>query len=795
MNEKPRESAERQRVRVAITGAVQGVGFRPFVYRLATSLRLTGWVGNSSHGVLIEAEGDEASLQQFLLRLSRERPPRSFIQSLEPTMLDPVGFERFDIRPSLDAGTPSALVVPDIALCDECLRELFDPADRRYRYPFINCTNCGPRFSIVEALPYDRPNTTMKAFAMCEECRREYEDPGNRRFHAQPNACPRCGPQLALWNPAAQVLVVRDAALRSAADAIRGGQIVAIKGLGGFHLVVDARNEAAVARLRARKVREEKPLALMYPAIDGVRADCEVSPLEERLLLSPEAPIVLLRRRGGRVGRVGRASVGTGLQPGTRTGDGYDVTDAVAPGTPEFGVMLPYTPLHHLLLRELGFPIVATSGNLSDEPICTDEREAVERLAGIADLFLVHDRPIARHVDDSVARVVLGRELVLRRARGYAPLPVRLAHDHPPVLAVGAHLKNTIAASVGSQVFVSQHIGDLETEQAFKAFRQVIGDFGRLYAFTPSIVACDAHPNYLSTWYARELAVPVVAIQHHEAHVLACMAENELTPPVLGVSWDGTGFGLDGTIWGGEFLLVTDQGCDRRAALRSFPLPGGEQAIKEPRRSALGLLFEAFGREALAWTHLPPVAAFAETDLKVLESLLIRAVNAPRTSSAGRLFDAVASLAGLHQRVRFEGQAAMALQFAADEAVEDEAYEIPISAGQGSSPAGPPFQILDWAPMLREILDDIEHAAPAARISARFHNALANAIVAVATRVGHEQVALTGGCFQNALLLERAVRRLRSAGFRPYWHQRIPPNDGGIALGQVVGAIRQSMVI
>jgi hydrogenase maturation protein HypF len=781
MNEKPRESGERQRVRVAITGAVQGVGFRPFVYRLATSLRLTGWVGNSSHGVLIEAEGDEASLQQFLLRLSRERPPRSFIQSLEPTMLDPVGFERFDIRPSLDAGTPSALVVPDIALCDECLRELFDPADRRYRYPFINCTNCGPRFSIVEALPYDRPNTTMKAFAMCEECRREYEDPGNRRFHAQPNACPRCGPQLALWNPAAQVLAVRDAALRSAADAIRGGQIVAIKGLGGFHLVVDARNEAAVARLRARKVREEKPLALMYPAIDGVRADCEVSPLEERLLLSPEAPIVLLRRRGG---QVGQASVGTGLQPGA-------VADAVAPGTPEFGVMLPYTPLHHLLLRELGFPIVATSGNLSDEPICTDEREALERLGGIADLFLVHNRPIARHVDDSVARVVLGRELVLRRARGYAPLPVRLAHDHPPVLAVGAHLKNTIAASVGSQVFVSQHIGDLETEQAFKAFRQVIGDFGRLYAFTPSIVACDAHPNYLSTGYARELAVPVVAIQHHEAHVLACMAENELTPPVLGVSWDGTGFGLDGTIWGGEFLLVTDRGCARRAALRSFPLPGGEQAIKEPRRSALGLLFEAFGKEALAWTHLPPVAAFAETDLKVLESLLIRAVNAPRTSSAGRLFDAVASLAGLQQRVRFEGQAAMALQFAADEAIEDEAYEIPISAGQADVDH---HLVLDWAPMLREILDDIEHGVPAARISARFHNALANAIVAVATRVGHEQVALTGGCFQNALLLERAVRRLRSAGFRPYWHQRIPPNDGGIALGQVVGVIRQSMV-
>jgi hydrogenase maturation protein HypF len=787
MDKNLRQSAERQRVRITITGAVQGVGFRPFVYRLATSLHLAGWVSNSSHGVLIEAEGDEASLQQFLVRLSRERPPRSFLQSLEPTFLDPVGFERFDIRPSLGAGAPSALVVPDIALCDDCLRELLDPADRRHRYPFINCTNCGPRFSIVEALPYDRPNTTMKAFAMCGECRREYEDPGNRRFHAQPNACPRCGPQLALWSAEGRVLEAGDAALRSAADAIRDGQIVAVKGLGGFHLVVDARNAAAVARLRARKGREEKPFALMYPAIDCVRADCEVSPLEERLLLSAEAPIVLLRRRVkvGQVGRVGQVG-----QVGNR------VAEEVAPGTPEFGIMLPYTPLHHLLLGELGFPVVATSGNLCDEPICTDEREAVDRLAGVADLFLVHDRPIARHVDDSVARVVLGRELVLRRARGYAPLPVGLARENAPMLAVGAHLKNTIAASVGSQVFVSQHIGDLETEQAFKAFRQVIGDFGRLYAFTPSVVACDAHPDYLSTEYARQSAVPVVAVQHHEAHVLACMAENELKAPVLGVSWDGTGFGLDGTIWGGEFLLVTDRRCDRRAALRTFALPGGEQAVKEPRRSALGLLFEVFGEEALTWSHLPPVAAFAAGDLKVLAGLLARGVNAPRTSSAGRLFDAVASLAGLHQRMRFEGQAAMALQFAADERIEDEAYTMSMTVGPSDARTSGPSDvgdrlIVDWAPMLREILDDVEHHVPAGKISARFHNALVNAIVGVARSVGHEQVALTGGCFQNALLLERAVGRLRAAGFRPYWHQRIPPNDGGISLGQVVGAARE----
>ncbi len=799
-----RESAEResadqpevrppadQRVRIAIKGAVQGVGFRPFVYRLATSLRLTGWVSNSSDGVVIEAEGHDTALREFLVRLPKERPPRSFIQSFEPTFLDPLGFARFDIRPSLESGAPSALVLPDIALCDDCLRELLDPDDRRYRHPFINCTNCGPRFSIIQRLPYDRPGTTMKAFAMCDECRREYEDPGDRRFHAQPNACPRCGPQLGLWDGGGRVLETRDPALRAAAGAVRDGRIVAIKGLGGFHLVVDARSAAAVARLRARKVREEKPFALMYPSLDCVRADCEVSPLEERLLLSAESPIVLLRRLAQRRLSSDVRSPGSEetSDPGHRTPD--DVVEDVAPGNPELGVMLPYTPLHHLLLRDLGFPIVATSGNLSDEPICTDERDAVDRLAGIADVFLVHDRPIARHVDDSVARVVLGREMVLRRARGYAPLPVTVDGAGAPVLGVGAHLKNTIAASVGSQVFVSQHIGDLETDQAFKAFRQVIDDFRRLYVFTPSIVACDLHPDYLSSGYARESGVARVEVQHHEAHVLACMAENEMKPPVLGVSWDGTGLGTDGTIWGGEFLLVTDRGCARRAALRTFALPGGDRAVKEPRRSALGLLFEAFGEEALGWSHLPPVAAFGAADLRVLGGLLARSVNAPRTSSAGRLFDAVASLVGLHQRVRFEGQAAMALQFAADPRIEDQAYQV--SVGQGFSPADQ--LAVDWAPMLREILSDLEHHVPVGSIAVRFHNALVNAIVAVATRVGHEQVALTGGCFQNALLLERAVLRLRAAGFRPYWHQRIPPNDGGIALGQVVGAWRALKVV
>ena len=788
---------ERQRVRVVIKGAVQGVGFRPFVYRLATTLNLTGWVSNSAHGVLVEAEGDEERLQQFVVRLSSDRPPRSFIQSLEPTFLDAVGFERFEIRASVGADAPSALVIPDIAVCDDCLRELFDPADRRYRYPFINCTNCGPRFSIVEALPYDRPNTTMKAFVMCEACRREYGDPGNRRFHAQPNACPRCGPQVRLWDAGARPLSGADGAIHAAADAVRAGAVVAVKGLGGFQLVVDARNAAAVARLRARKAREEKPFALMYPTIDDVRADCEVSPLEERLLRSAEAPIVLVKRRSPAFARHGAAAErrrDSRPEDGERRLTGTGVVEEVAPGIPELGAMLPYTPVHHLLVRDLGFPIVATSGNRSDEPICTDEREALERLAGIADVFLVHDRPIARHVDDSVARVALGRELVLRRARGYAPLPVVLARDGPPVVAVGAHLKNTIAASVGRQAFVSQHIGDLETEQAYKAFTTVIADFERLYAFSPAILACDAHPDYLSTVYARQSAVPVVAVQHHEAHVLACIAENEVRGPVLGVSWDGTGLGTDGTIWGGEFLLVTDGGCDRRAALRTFALPGGEQAVKEPRRSALGLLFEVFGGDVFGWSHLAPVAAFGTTELKVLAGLLARAVQAPRTSSAGRLFDAVASLAGLHQRVRYEGQAAMALQFAADQRIEAEAYEIALARRADSRTLGlsddRDLIVVDWAPMVGQIIEDLQRRVPAATIAARFHNGLVQAIVAVASRIGHEQVALTGGCFQNALLLERAVRQLRAVGFRPYWHQRIPPNDGGISLGQVVAARR-----
>ena len=473
-----------ERAKVIVRGAVQGVGFRPFVYRLARELGLNGWVLNSARGVFLEVEGEGESVRKFLLRLEREKPPRAIIQSLEFAILDPAGYRDFEIRYSDESGEKSVLILPDIATCPDCLRETFDPRDRRYRYAFTNCTNCGPRFSIIEALPYDRPNTSMRKFVMCDRCDREYHDPANRRFHAQPNACPHCGPQLEFWNPDGRVLACGDQALRQAEDVVRSGGILGLKGLGGFQLIADAGNESAVVKLRSRKHREEKPLALMAPSLGAIRELCAVSELEERLLLSPESPIVLLER-STRAGRL---------------------ASSLAPANPCLGFMLPYTPLHHLLLRDLCCEIVATSGNLTDEPICIDEREAVERLGGIADGFLVHDRPIVRHVDDSVVRVIRGRELVLRRARGYAPLPVHLKEPLPCVLALGAHLKNSVALSVGSEVFVSQHIGDLATSQAFEAFRRVSKDFPQLWEAKPEIIACDLHPEYLSTKHARQLS-------------------------------------------------------------------------------------------------------------------------------------------------------------------------------------------------------------------------------------------------------------------------------------------------
>ncbi len=750
-----------------VRGAVQGVGFRPFVYRLATELQLRGWVVNSAQGVFIEVEGARDTLRQFLFQLEKEKPPRAVVHSLESSFLDPVGYGAFEIHETENRGEKTTLILPDIATCADCLREIVDPTNRRFRYPFTNCTNCGPRFSIIEALPYDRANTSMKKFAMCAECEREYHDPLDRRFHAQPNACPKCGPRVQLWDDSGAMISERDEALRQANEVIRAGKILALKGLGGFQLIVDARNESAVVRLRQHKHREERPFAIMFPSLDAVRMDCEISELEERLLLSPESPIVLLCRL---------SAIRNHCQSGS---DQSAICSAVAPRNPNLGVMLPYTPLHHLFMRELDFPVVATSGNLSDEPICIDERDGLERLRGIADFFLVHDRPIVRHGDDSIARIMCGRELVLRRARGYAPLPVHLKTTLPTVLAVGAHLKNTVALSVGADVFISQHIGDLETEQAYRAFQRAAEDLPQLYDAKIDIVACDMHPDYLSTKFATHLPIPAHPVQHHWAHVAACMAENEIEPPALGVAWDGTGYGLDGTIWGGEFLFANDQSLERVAHFRQFRLPGGQAAIKEPRRVALGLLYEMFGDEI--WERRELTSAFSETELALLRQMIAKRINTPVTSSVGRLFDAVASLVGLRHRASFEGQAAMEMEFAI-ESPTNESYSFEISEGLP--------RIVNWQPMMKEILNDLRRAQSVATISAKFHNTLAEIIVAVAKQIDQEKIVLTGGCFQNRCLTEATINRLIKEGFRPYWHQRVPPNDGGIALGQIISAAR-----
>jgi hydrogenase maturation protein HypF len=757
----PKGPPEPLRAKVTVHGAVQGVGFRPFVYRLAAELRLCGWVLNCSQGVIIEVEGPLDFVQRFLARLEKEKPPLAIIQSLESSFLDVAGYQGFEIRYSDHAGPKTALILPDIAICADCLRETFDPANRRYRYPFTNCTNCGPRFSIIEQLPYDRPNTSMRRFKQCPECEAEYHDPLNRRFHAQPNACAKCGPHLELWDRSRNVLAVENAALVKAAELIAQGKVVALKGIGGFQLICTAREDEVVIRLRQRKRREGKPFALMYPALDQVSSDCVVSDLEERLLRSPGSPIVLLMRR-----------------PGEST-----IASTVAPGSRTLGVMLPYTPLHYLLIRELNFPVIATSGNLANEPICIDETEALDRLKDIADFFLVHNRPIVRHVDDSVARVVCNREMVLRRARGYAPLPIRMKEPLPSVLAVGAHLKNTVALNVGRDVFISQHIGDLETPMALAAFHQTVADLPKLYDTQPELVACDLHPDYISSKYATGTHRTVERVQHHWAHVLACMAENELDPPVLGVSWDGTGYGTDGTIWGGEFLVPDQDSFQRVAYFRQFRLPGGEMAVKEPRRTALAILFEIWGQDGLEDEGLAPVAQFSKTERGLIRRMLAKGVSAPVTSSAGRLFDAVASLLGIRQVVTFEGQAAMELESVIGSEVT-EAYPFRLTN------AVP--QIIDWAPMISEILIDLRRGISPGTISAKFHNTLADIVVEVARQVVTPKIVLTGGCFQNRYLLEQAVRRLSQAGFKPYWHQRVPPNDGGIALGQIAAAARVS---
>ncbi|BFM38756.1 carbamoyltransferase HypF [Synechocystis sp. LKSZ1] len=736
-----------QHLRVTVQGKVQGVGFRPFAYRLAKGLGVNGWVQNSSRGAVLSLEADALILAEFLERLRTQLPPPGQIEDWEIETYPLVHFTQFEIRASVP-GPKTATILPDLATCPACLVDIFDPQNRRYRYPFTNCTHCGPRYSIIEGLPYDRGATSMRAFPLCPACEQEYRDPGNRRFHAQPNACPACGPQIELWDTTGQVIAQKQEALTKTLEALQAGKIVAIKGLGGFQLWVDAHQEGAVQRLRQRKHRPAKPLAVMYPQLNQIAEDCDVGQEEADLLTSPAAPIVLLRKKSN-----------------------FSLAPSLAPNNPELGAMLPCTPLHHLLLKDYGGPVVATSGNVAGEPICIENAEALQRLSAIADLFLVHNRPIVRPVDDSVVRVIQGQPLMIRRSRGYAPLPLTLPQALPsPTLAVGGQLKNTLAIAMGNQAYLSQHIGDLDTPASYQTFENTLTSLAQLYDFQPQVIVHDGHPDYLSTQYAARCPQPKLAVQHHYAHALAVMAEHHLAPPVLAVTWDGTGYGLDGTIWGGEFLRLKNSSWQRVAHLAPFPLLGGEQAIKDPRRIALALCSGQDFPTSLA-------QAFSTQDLKNLDALQIQPYLCPLTSSVGRLFDGVSALLGLCQTVTFEGQAAMALAAAVEEDLPSEAYPFDLE--------GTDSQLIHWRPMLRAILQDLQSGVSATEIATRFHHTLVAMLVAVAQSQRTPQIVLGGGCFQNRFLLEQSIIGLRQAGFEVYWPRLVPPNDGGLALGQL----------
>ncbi|HEX2126756.1 MAG TPA: carbamoyltransferase HypF [Thermoleophilaceae bacterium] len=747
------------RTRVRVDGTVQGVGFRPFVYRLAVDLRLAGWVLNDERGVLLEVEGPADGVEAFVRRLRSEAPPLARVERLASEPRPPTGARGFRIVESDRSGQPAAPVTPDTATCDDCLAELFDPADRRYRYPFINCTNCGPRFTIVRGVPYDRPLTTMAAFEMCDACRAEYDDPLDRRFHAQPNACPECGPSLSLLDRSGGPLAADP--LRAAAAALAAGRIVAVKGLGGYHLACAAANEEAVATLRGRKRREDKPFALMAADLEAARELVELTAGEEHLVRSRQRPIVIARRR-----------------PGARVARG------VAPGSPDLGVMLPYSPLHHLLLRDADQTLVMTSGNVSDEPIAYEDADALDRLAGVADLFLVHDRAIHTRTDDSVVRSVGGRgaPLMLRRSRGYVPetipLPVPATR---PLLACGAQLKSTFCVAKGDRAWVSHHIGDLENWETLRSFREGIAHFERLFAVAPRKVVHDLHPDYLSTKEALERdGVEHLGVQHHHAHLAACLAEHGERGPAVGAIFDGTGYGPDGTVWGGELLVGDLTGFDRAGFLRPVRLPGGARAIKEPWRMACAWL-------AAADEDRPPPARLAGSVAprrwREVAGLARTGAASPLTSSVGRLFDAVAALCGVRGRVSYEGQAAAELESVADRS-ERGAYPLPLD---GDGPV-----TLDARPTVLAALRDAEAGGGAPLVSARFHNALAAATAGscerVAAAAGVDAVVLAGGVFQNRLLLERTSDRLAAAGLRVLVPQRLPPNDGAISYGQAAVA-------
>lgn len=737
---------------------MQGVGFRPFVYRLATELGLTGWVCNSSEGVLIEAGSTEERLAHFIRRIREEAPPLAVIVSLEHRALpDDCREDVFTIRESSGSGAHGAHVAPDAALCGDCLRELFDPTNRRFRHPFITCTNCGPRYSIITGIPYDRPNTTMDSFPLCPDCQREYNDPEDRRFHAQPIACPACGPQLRLLDSSGSIIAAQDPAIIAAVELLKAGSILAVKGIGGFHLAVDACNDVAVRRLRERKRRDEKPFAVMAPDLAAARSMAQLSEVEERLLASPESPIVIVRRA-----------------PSCR------VSPLIAPGNALLGLMLPYTPIQHLLLHGNAFTaLVMTSANLSDEPIAFQDADALQRLSGIADGFLLHDRPIHMRSDDSVIRVFQDRPLFYRRARGYAPRAIRLPFGSPPVLGVGAELKNTICLARGSQAFLSPHIGDLHNDASRDSFRQTIQHLAGLLEVSAEIVACDLHPDYLSSVYAAATGLPLIRVQHHHAHLAACMVENGLEGEVVGLIFDGTGYGSDGTIWGGEFL-VGGYGSFRRAGhFRQVRLPGGDAAVREPWRMALSFLHTALGEAAFDIGH--PVTRHLHAEARaIFTAMLERGLNSPLTSSCGRLFDALAALLGIRHIVSYDGQAAVELEAVAETVEGDGMYRYTINGGQ-------PLQ-LDFSDLFTDILVDLDAGMAAAVIARRFHHTVAAAAIDACMRIcqanGLGRVVLSGGVFQNRLLSELVYTGLVTRGLQVFTHRLSPPNDGCIALGQ-----------
>ncbi|MBI5838473.1 MAG: carbamoyltransferase HypF [Chloroflexi bacterium] len=762
-----------QGARIHITGIVQGVGFRPFVYNLATRLELKGWVRNTSAGVDIEVDGERDALDSFVKLLRDEAPTLSRIDEFSASFQAANGFRSFDILHSESVEGAFQPISPDVSICDDCLRELFDPSDRRYRYPFINCTNCGPRFTIIKDIPYDRPKTTMAGFALCLDCEKEYKDPTDRRFHAQPVACPVCGPKVWIEVGAQHVapLQENDDAILETRRMLAEGKILAIKGLGGFHLACDATNRNAVTELRARKLRVDKPFALMMPDVETIERHCFVSESERALLLSSARPIVLLRRKPE-----------------------SNIAREVAPAQDWLGVMLPYTPLHYLLLKKIqNFPeaLVMTSGNISEEPIATDNDEARERLSKLADAFLMHDRDIHTRCDDSVVRVfeenrkssTVNRKSVypIRRSRGYSPFPVKLPWDVPPLLATGPELKNTFCITNKNYAFLSHHIGDMENYETLKSFEQGIEHFERLFRVKPEAIACDMHPNYLATRYALERAqrenLPTFNIQHHHAHIAACMAEHGLdgSHPVIGLSFDGTGYGEDGAIWGGEILIADYKSYQRAYHLEYFPLPGGDAAVKKPARTALALLW-SLGME---WDdRLESAKEFCAEDQVTLRVQLEKKINTPMTSSMGRLFDAAAALAGVRQKVNYEAQAAIEFEALADES-ERAGYSFGLNQTE-----------VQMGSVVEALIKDVMAGVHISKISARFHNGLAEMTREVCLKIRSEtslnEVALSGGVWQNITLLRRTLLLLREGGFVVYLHHQVPTNDGGLSLGQAV---------